>query len=123
MVWIGWEIGTTSSGNDRFDTHGDTLGLSILLAGSVEVDWSSHGRSKKVQYLPGLAEIRPPDGADHTYRNIWSPRSSAFCLSIPALQITLAIAEEDLQAPTDRRHHLALHDGTIERIMYAMAAA
>lgn len=121
-VWSGWEARAVTTDDDRFDTAGETVGVSLVLRGTVDVAWTSHGRRRVASLSSGMAAYRAADGREHTYRNRWQRGGAAFCVSIPAGQFALVTADEAMPPPSHHRHLFGFADPVVEQCLRSLAA-
>ena len=121
---IGWETGAIARGNDRFETTAESVGLSLVLAGGVEVEWSSRGCRKALFFATGMSDLRPADGEHHRYDNRWLPHSLAFCLTIPPELFEIVADEEGIGGGSPpERHRFGFHDPVVETCMRRLCGA
>lgn len=121
---IGWETGAIARGNDVFETTSDTVGLSLVLAGGVEVEWSSRGCRKGRFFAGGMSDLRPADGEHHRYENRWLPGSLAFCLAIPPELFAIVADEEGIGGGSPpERHRFGFHDPVVETCLRRLCTA
>lgn len=121
-VWSAWEVGAGSSGEDRFDVVGDTVGVSLVLRGKVDVALTSDGKRRIASLSSGMAEYRPADGRERTYSVQWQRGGAAFCVCIPVSQLALATADEGMVPPWRHQHLLGFRDPVVETCMRALAS-